>query len=285
MAFTVEVNTLGGNVFQVKAKEDWSVWKLKGEIEKVTGVAPNLQRLINLEGCEIQEDKPLMDNRCDGQEIIQICLVRMAKSKEDLEWLERWHKITPQRLQMFSRKVMDNHYFWPEGGPPYGNHPTKVLKPAVDEEKPKTQESPTIETGAGVLAFMRKKCRGRRRLNSIYVAGSTVSFGLGRYPAHTKFFEALEQKATLEAVIDAIVLEPIILLECPEIDPSSSLVEVVLAALKRNPKLYSELPQHLMEDRDILYAAVKLDPELKEEFLRTADKKELREWRKHQWDN
>jgi hypothetical protein len=290
MSFTVEVNTLGGNVFQLKAKEDWPVWKLKDEIAKVTGAAPNLQRLISLEGCEIQEGKPLMDYCCDGEETIQICLAKMSKSKEDLEWLERWHKITPPELQMFSRKVMDSAYFWPQGWGGGNSHPTKVLRPAVDEEKPQTQESPTIETGAGVLAFMRKKCRGRRRVNSIFIAGRTVFFGSGRYAGDNKphkFFKHTEQTATLQAVIDAIDLEPAILLECPEVD-SSHLVEVVLAALKQNPlrrpSLYSELPQYLMEDRQILYAALELDTDLKEEFIHTADKKELHEWRKQQWD-
>lgn len=280
MSFQVDVLTMGGSVMKVKAEDWWTVWKFKCAVEEQSGTQPNLQRLINPEGVELSEERLLRDFLPEGMDPVQLFLAKMQKSQSELEWLQRWSEVTPDWLQRFSREILDypSNPSLPRSRPESPHcHPTRVLKTCVEDPKAEVLPQPIMKTSTEVLSAAKKTESGRRYLDMMDIQGSTVTLQWSRFAGDASKFE---RKATLDAVVDAFVQEPHAMVDYLV---NCDMVNLVLAALPRCPDIFHSLPDYLQEDRAILYAAVELDPELKAEFLRTADRKELRQWQKHQW--
>lgn len=312
MAFPVEVNTMGGDTFHVIAGEDWSVWKFKCEVESVTGTRTSHQQLINAEGKEVQGDGPLMDFCCPCHDAAHITLVKRGKTQAELEWLDKWSKTTPAWLQKASRVVMSTQDL---AAPLLQYSSGQMYRKPIRDDNPKhptksskcrwgLRESNVTETGSQILTSAEKvlavvrNCatwKGRRRLQSYAIDGHVVTLCWARFPGDlaasrrrnltdSAASQVWERRATLEAVVAAVMQEPETMLGDPNSGDCLWQVDLVIEVLKRNPGTYYDLPLHLMQERDILYTAIELDPTIKEEFVRNADKKELRQWRDWQWE-
>lgn len=77
--------------------------------------------------------------------------------------------------------------------------------------------------------------------------------------------------ATMEAMMEAIALEPFVML--PYADD-----EIILSAMRRQPGLSSVLRGKLHESRCFFYEALECDAKLRNEFLATAGKTEINSW-------
>lgn len=297
MSFPVDVLAMSGEAYRVTAMDHWSVLSFKDVVEKAGGPRSNLQRLVSAEGLELLDHLPLCNFCCPGLDAAQLTLVAMSKPQGELEWLERWHKVTPAWLQTASRRTMDNADFIRLGLSTHTTpHPTKVLTPLTPGlQVPKAPEKsePIMNSAAEVLAAVNKYASGRKArgvkyaLVSIHIYGcrsdNEVKLEWSRSDSRSaRNCHRISRTATLDAVLAAVAAEPSVMLDCSEVD-KEDLVEIVLAAILRFPGVFHTLPNYLQEERDIVYAAMEADPAIKAEFLLTADAEEIRDWRKYEW--
>jgi hypothetical protein len=247
-------------------------------------------------------DAPLLlCDLCSSVVHVKLSLVKMPKSLQDLEWFEQWSSEAPHWLQRIAEVALDGRdlaafmdeaedhthakcsgnktsfLHWRGTGSaslPYP-HPTKVLKAATVPSQT-LQAKPIMTTGGEVLAAIR---RTRLHLDSLNVRGRMVSLRWrNSLSAH------VEREGTLEAVFAAIAAEPTVIFD-PLWESSrmdiDEIVELAIAILAKHPGIYQQLPEYLHENRDVLFAAMAVDPNLKSDFLQTAGRNDVRQW--HEW--
>lgn len=307
MRFQVDIQTICGEVFQINAKEEWCVWTLKCEIEKLIGTPARLQKLVAVDAFDELSmplelsDGPLSKYCSSDGAPVKICLVKISKSPEETEWLDRWSSQAPDWLQRMGETVLNTQglrramagaeytklctpFFGPirSGVDPSPHfHPTKSSKPP-NCSAAKPLKRPILKTSADVLAVIKKT---RPSLRSICIHGKTATL---QWPqaGGPSLRLPIEQEATWGAVAAAIVEEPRLVLDplCESEDMTvDDLVELVSPLVAKNRGMYENLPECLMEERTILYNAMERDVELQAEFLRMACRNEVRDWREWQW--
>lgn len=301
MAFPVEVSTLGGETYQVHVREDWSLWKFKSELEKLTGARVHLQRLINDEGVELLTvEYPFLDYCSAENGTLHLTMAQMSKSAAETQWFETWQHLAPEWLKSFADEVLDSrslskvHINVPglargvKGASP-GNSPysTRVLVAAPRAE---VSNAPAIvTTGREVLSMLKKpkrgkSTRGKRYLSSISIDKEEVTFRWSQY-ATKQYLPSIGQdaRATLKAVVDAVLDDPDVFFDSPFVG-TQDLTELAMSAMQRCPDIFYSLPSHVQREEDVFFAALDALDEFRAEFLRTADQRELRQWRERQWD-
>lgn len=299
MAFPVEVSTLGGEVYQVHVREDWSLWKFKYELEKLTGAHVHLQRLINDEGVELLTvEYPFLDYCSPENGTMHLTMAQMSKSTAETEWFEKWQRLAPQWLKSFADEVMDSRSLSEldinvpglvggvKGVMPGNNpHSTKMV---VDRQCAKVSNAPAIvATGREVLSMLKKPKRGKSIRGKLYLSGISidremVTLRWSQYATKHTVFDLNERVATLEAVIDAVLDDPDVFFDSPFVG-IQDLIELAMSAMRRCPDIFYSLPSHVQREEDVFFAALDALDEFRDEFLRTADQRELRQWRERQW--
>jgi len=299
MTCPIEICTIGGKVFTLKARDDWSVWQLKCAVEKPTGTHPSLQKLVCNNG-NILLDGPLCDFCPLTAEGAKLFLVKMPKSKEDLAWFQKWCSEAPEWLKRLAEEAMDDTgmtnfrravvanadqaspFFkvprgWKGTSDSCHPHPTRVIGHA---QEAKSQPAPLslMKTGGEVLLAVQ---RSKLDFAFLDICGKEVTLTCNPTRA-----AGTELKATLTAVSAAIAEEPRVMLDPlskGEFMTEEEVVELVLPIVAQHAGMYERLPEDLAENQDILFAALQGDPELRAEFLRSADRASIRKWREWQW--
>merc|ERR1719220_56978 len=111
MAFMVDVSTMGGESLTIKARAGWTGRDLKRAIEQVWGTHVPRQRLISAAGTQLVDDG-LLSSQCPPlAEQVQLSLVTVPKTQEEMDWLERWPQVTPKWLVDASQRVMSRDDF------------------------------------------------------------------------------------------------------------------------------------------------------------------------------
>lgn len=299
MTIAVDIFNMDGEFFTLEAKDDWSISTLKRKIESATGTVPWMQKLIAMDGDELVNG-PLRQFCSENLDSMSITLVKIymaqhEKSEEELEWESKWAKTAPICLQKAVEQplgygqiheLVQDYTSNPgsytgvchvRGGFPTFHpdhpHPTKVL-PTDRLDTPADTKLPPLADGAEVLALVKKT---HLDLESLTTEKKQVTL---RWQKSGR--TGVERVATREAVIEAIMEDPCAMLDIRCTDDSDC-TELVLEALRLCPGLYSRLPDYMTEDCEILYAAMESDPGLERDFLRTADKHDIRNWQEWRW--
>jgi len=299
MTRQLDVSTLGGQVFTVQAKEEWSVWELKCVIEKVSGVHGNKQKLINHEFDELLNERPLQDFCPEGDEIVELALITLGKSQEEAEWLELWAKITPDWLQDGTEKVIGQDDFSKLRS---GN---RVQEQCTLHPKPMRCSCRLVSTslGGGVKVLRGSRVRGYRWGHEpiaeasvptplLFERGKDVLAALKQAPYEmrslspvelewndTKGMRLYKHKATLEAVLAAIGQD------ADTVMPQIVSETLAMSVMQHCPGCFSLLPESMQESRSVLFVAMEADPALEAEFRSTAGATEIREWEWHRGDS
>jgi hypothetical protein len=289
MSFPIDIVTIGGEVVEIKARDDWSVWEFERELEKSIDVYSNRYKLITSEGVELSSG-PLCDFCPAEAGGATIHLVKLPKSREEVEWFEKWFSEAPAWFKKMAEAPIDANglqdlytaptcpFLHGRFPAPQGNstlHPTKVLEePAV-----KSRPEPLLKTGAEVLDVVRKS---KWELQNIEM--ENIYTGMSDGAKVNLEWRRSKRQATLAAVSGAIREEPCIMLDALRNNEyHDGFMPIVLFVVARHPEIYEHLPDYLMEEREVLFVAMEADPVLKDEFLRMADRREIREWREWQY--
>jgi hypothetical protein len=290
MSFPIDVVTIGGEVVEIKASDDWSVWEFERELEKSTDVHRNLYKLITREGVELTSG-PLCDFCPFEEGGATIYLVKLPKSREEVEWFEKWSSEAPAWFKKMAEapigaKELQDLYdapacpflrgLYPPNQANSAPHPTKVL----EEPAAKSRQEPLLKTSAEVLDVVRKS---KFELQGIEM--ENIYKGMSDGAKVNLEWRRSKRQATLAAVSGAIREEPCMMLEpLKNLESYDLFMPIVLSVVAKHPEIYEGgLPDYLMEEREVLYVAMEADPVLKEEFLRMADRREIREWREWQY--
>jgi hypothetical protein len=293
MSFPVDIVTMSAEMVTIKARDDWSVWELKCAVEKSTGVSRALYKLLDVDGIELLTG-PLQDFRQSDTDPLLLYLVKLPKPQDEAEWFERWSGEAPAWFKQMGQEVAVgkdfrelmgakpdtgfrcNFFHVARGGREAASkfcHPTKVLR---DEElalQKKPCPEPILKTGSEVLAVVKKV---RLHLQDIEPATSKGNAILqwGKF----------ERTATIEGLSKAIIEDPCLILESLKFSENLEyIVDLVAAVVAKHPQIYEHLPECLMEQREVLYTAIQVDPALKEEFLQMAGRHEIRDWKEWQY--
>jgi hypothetical protein len=269
------------------------VWELKCAVEKSTGVSSALCKFIDVDGIELVTG-PLQDFRKSDTDPLLLYLVKLPKPQDEAEWFQRWSHEAPLWFKRMGQEVAAGEDFRVlmsaksptklrcdffqvvrGGRETYSTfrRPTKVLRSEELALQKDSQPEQILKTGSEVLAVIKKV---RLQLQDIEAANSKGNAILkwGKF----------ERTATIEAVSRAIVEDPWLMLETLKSHENLAyIVDLVVAVVAKHPQVYERLPDYLMEQREVLYTAMQADPALKEEFLRMADRHEIRDWKEWQY--
>jgi len=340
MAFQVNICTMGGESFSLRARDDWSVWDLKRAVEEETGVMTAKQRLISAEGEEL--DYGTLGKLCAATNgPVQIFLVKMPKNPAEEQWYERWSSEAPDWLKALAHEVVTAHDIWrlredledyqpvagPDGHtiqfarsakflcrscsrvqcvcqcPPPATHAREgdlshdnKARAALLKQQHREEEDSLLKTGKEVLAAARK--RGVQ-LSMLSVEYSDESQHLEPIRPGTSVWRqsrvilewkkskrtTRQMKATWNAFADAVAESPDTILEplCNSVSMDRpTLVKAVAAVLVKYPTVYDRLPDCLAQEREVLFVALDRDAETLAEFLQTAHRSDIRDFREWQ---
>jgi len=253
MAFIVDVSTMGAKSLTIEAGDDWTCRDLKRAIEQVRGTHVARQRLISAAGTQLVDDG-LLSSQCSPlAEQVQLSLVILPKTQEEMDWLERWPQVTPKWLVDASQRVMSQDDF-----------ETRTAEmEASRETKPSTESKPSIESSEELLKAVH---RARRAGTEFSLSWSCNEVRLRGIPTETGTVARAE-------VLRAIAQDPAAILPCVDF-------LIALEAVEAQEGTYNYLPKDLQSRTSILHTALERDGELLAEFLQTASKGDLRKW---QW--
>lgn len=279
MALQLQISTLGGQQWFQDVEAGCRVRDVKHEIEKVALTPWVRQKLVSIDGEELENERALIEycSIVDGvAEVLAITLVEVAKCELELQHLETWEKETPGWLKQATNEVLNPGdfrmklaYASKRGLRDCPLHPKSMgcrcmvanTSRGYSGVEPKSQTIPLISS---------------RRLMSLlhdnpkfemYSVGDHVSLTLDRTLGAAA-------KASLATALEAIVQAPFLVL------PRADYV-ISKTAVGKYQGIYNYLQKDFRDDRDLLYVALEADPDLKAEFLATAGKQELNEWRWH----
>lgn len=270
MAICVEVATLCGESFEVEAHANWRAWDLKLALQELIGKAVERQRLIS-NTCEELRDHQLLSEFCDAEHaVFSLTLYTMPeppKSQAELEWLEKWAKVTPAWLQLGTKKVLTTAEY-PE------NHPARVAREAISMDTADTAtELQILSTAKAVFEVVKRK--GVDAVFYIDTNESKDIVNLAIIDSVKPSYHWLYWPGARTAVYAACEEAPRIMMPLVQ---SSRLAEEIVA---RSPGTFQHLSKNLQELQSVLYAALERDHGLRNEFFQTATRREINEWQWH----
>lgn len=271
MHLVVDITSLAGKLLQVRAQDDWSAEDLKRAVAKAWDAPPSKQRLLTGAGKELQDGKMLCEYCQAGAERLQLSLVIMAKTKEEMDWEEQWERETPEWLQRAAEDVItpaefvrmkqdvtwDAHHH-SDATCRYHWRPTRYCNCVFAKE----DLQPRLEAEAPI----------RRPLtcDEFLAAMQSNPCKLERCPSGQ--WSIGQDMVTREVVNHAIEREPALVL--PHLEDLCWACDIV----DRQPGVFKYLPMSVQQEQWVLHSALEADEDLRKEFLKTASKREVRDW-------
>lgn len=299
MTLQLDISTIGGESFAVTAYDSWLVGDLKSFIDRSRTFPKSRQRIFSVAGEELKDERPLIEFCPCGAGPQTFMLVKVSKTQSEVDFFERWLEKTPTWLQSATESVMDNCHFsalrrhpdylhighndWAgrrggfrPGGLLFLNGPFRKRQCNADADVCCVQgakdHSCVLGTGKDLLSATKTAVRrAGRQVLSFYLIrfGATCQPNLVRLCRGPRLDSLVT--ATMEAMMEAIALEPFVMLSYAE-------DEIILSAMRRHPGLSSVLRGKLHRSLCFFYEALECDAKLRNEFFATAGKTEINAW-------
>lgn len=283
VVFQVQVSTMGGQLFEIRAKDAWTVRDLKGAVEKSSGMPYAKMTLIDTCGEELCNETALSSLSLGGDAILQVTVYSMPKSKEDAEWLKKWEETTPGWLKEGTEVAFTGEDFKRlkqecplhgkgvrcscnlfGGGGCVGRVNWGLEESCAGEEE-------DVMTPKQLLAFLERGGRYMRfNENTDYICFTEEVHIVGHATSTTNS----HHKATLEMVTAAAQQAPHIVM--PYVD-----FTIAYELVQKCSGVYKYLPESLPGKHLLLHEALEVDLTLRADFLSTASKSEVHKW---QWE-
>lgn len=231
----------------------------------------------------------------ENEDLVEVTLVELLKSEEELLHTERWLHDAPQWLMKCTETTLTDHELYKFKLEYYDlkykqltedqRQRTKYRPPVrrgvsgrrQGYEPEQATTLPTLTTADEVIKFISRYRYFLGELEGGLVQLRTPLPKASRMPYYIP--NGKERYAEEAAVLAAIDREPELMLE-------NATYSMITVAASRVPGIFHSLdsiskdsPFYSVGDQDILDAALKIDKELRAEFLLTAGASEIREWR------